>query len=155
MRFTDQVAWDAADFAIAGAMLFGACGIWELTARMTGNTAYRSAAGVAIVAGVVLVWLNLAVGLIGSEDHPANLMYGGVLAVGGIGTVVARCKPGGMARALLATALAQALVGGIALVAGSGSNDIVPLTGLFAAMWLSSAWLFRKAAREQALAAAP
>ena len=55
----------------------------------------------------MLVWINLAVGIIGSEDNPANLMYGGVLAVGVAGAVAARFRPGGMARALAATALAQ------------------------------------------------
>ncbi len=60
-----------------------------------------------------------------------------------------------MAHALVATALAQASVGLIALVAGLGSTganwpgSIVFLTGFFAALWLISAWLFRKAAREQ------
>jgi hypothetical protein len=45
-------------------------------------------------------------------------MYIGVLAVGIIGAIVARFRPHGMARALFATALAQALVAVIALLAG-------------------------------------
>ena len=57
-----------------------------------------------------------------------------------------------MVRALYATALTQVLV---ALIAGLGSTgpiwprDILILTGLFIALWLLSARLFRKAAREQ------
>ena len=127
---------------------------------MTGNIAYRAAVGVAVAAAFILVWMNLAVGIIGTEDNPANLMYGGVLAVGIIGAVIARFQPDGMARALVATALAQALVAVIALIAGLGSTgpswpwSIVILTGFFAALWLISAWLFRKAAREQTPAGA-
>jgi hypothetical protein len=160
MQITDEVKWDAADFAIVGAMLAAACGTFELAARMTGDTLYRAAVGVAVVGAFILVWINLAVGLIGSEGDPANLMYGGVLAVAIIGAFIARFRPHGMARALAATALAQALVGVIALAAGFGSTApsfpeaIVCLTGFFAGLWLISAWLFRKAARERTPAGA-
>ena len=58
-----------------------ACGTCELAARMTGNSAYRAAVGVAVAAAFILVWMNLAVGIIGTEDNPAKLMYGGVLPV--------------------------------------------------------------------------
>jgi hypothetical protein len=64
-----------------------------------------------------------------------------------------------MTRALFATALAQALVAATALAAGLGSPgsgplEIVALNGFFTALWLISAWLFRKAAREQTPASA-
>jgi hypothetical protein len=162
MQFTDEVVWDETDFAVIGVMLFGACGAYELAARMTGNIAYRAAVGVAVVAAFILIWINLAVGVIGSEDNPANLMYGGVLAVGIFGALIVRFQPHGMAHALAATALVQALVGVLALIAGLGSTGanwpgvIVVLTGLFGALWLISAWMFRKAAREQtSVGAAP
>ncbi len=155
MQVTDQVVWDAADFVIFGALLLGVGVTYELAARQTGNTAYRSAVGVALAAAFILVWVNGAVGVIGTERDDANLMYAGVLAVGIIGAFIARFQPHGMARALFATALAQALVAAIALIAGLGSSgpswplDILILTGFFAALWLLSAWLFRHAAREQ------
>jgi hypothetical protein len=160
MRFTDEVNWDETDFIVFGAMLFGACSAYELAARMTGNIAYRAGVGVAVVAAFILVWMNLAVGIIGSEDNPANLMYGGVLAVAALGGAVVRFQPHRMAQVLVATALAQALVGIIALSAGLGSTGanwprvIVVLTGFFCALWLLSAWLFRRAAREPASAGA-
>jgi hypothetical protein len=86
-------------------------------------------------------------------------MYFGVLAVGIIGALIARFQPPGMARALLAMALAQALVAVIALIAGLGTPaspplEILLLNGFFVALWLTSAWLFRKAAREQVHAGA-
>ena len=34
------------------------------------------------MAAFLLIWINLAVGIIGSEDNPANLMYGAVLLLG-------------------------------------------------------------------------
>jgi hypothetical protein len=158
MQFTHEVVWDETDFSVLGAMLFGACGAYELAARTTRNVAYRAAVGVAAAAAFILVWMNLAVGIIGPEDNPANLMYGGVLAVGISGALIVRFQPHGMARALAATALAQALVGVIALIARLGSTGaswpwaVVFLTGFFAALWLISASLCGKAAREQASA---
>jgi hypothetical protein len=159
MQFTDEVVWDETDFAVIAAMLFGVCGAFELAARMTANTAYRAAVGIALVAAFLLIWINLAVGIIGSEDNLANLMYGGVLAVAMIGALIARFQPDGMARAMVATVLAQASVALIALIAELGYPaspplEILGVTAMFAALWLLSAWLFRKAARGQAPAGA-
>jgi thiazole synthase ThiGH ThiG subunit len=58
----------------------------------------------ALVAAMLLVWVNLAVGIIGSEDNPANIMYLGVHAVLILGALLALFRPQGMARALFATA---------------------------------------------------
>ena len=149
------MVWDVFDFAFAGALVLGAGVTYALAARKTGNTAYRFAVGVALAAAFILVWVNAAVGVIGTSHDDANLMYGGVLAVGIIGATVARFQPHGMARALFATALAQALVAAIALIAGLGSTgpiwplDILILNGFFAALWLISSRLFRNAARVQ------
>jgi hypothetical protein len=150
MQFTDEVVWDLADFVVAGALLFGTGLTYELVSRKGGNIAYRVAVGVALAAALLLVWMNLAVGLIGSEDNPANLMYGGVLAVGIIGALIARFQSYGMARALFATALAQALVAVIAVIAGLGSPwsgpiEILLLNGFFVALFVGSALLFRRA----------
>ena len=85
MQFTDEVNWEVGDFVIFGALLVGVGVTYELVVRMTGNTAYRVAFGVALAAAFLLIWVNGAVGIIGSEDNDANLMYGGVLAIGVIG----------------------------------------------------------------------
>ncbi len=154
------MAWDLFDFAVAGALL-GAVGVtYALAARKTGSTAYRFAVGIALAAALLLVWVNAAVGVIGTPHDDANLMYGGVLAIGVLGVIVARFQPRGMARALCWTALAQAVVAGIALIAGWGSSgptwpwDVVGLNGFFTALWLLSAWLFRHAALERRAAGA-
>ena len=118
------------------------------------NTAYRFAMGVALAAAFILVWLSLGVGIIGQDGDPANLMYFAVLAVGIIGAISARLQPEGMARALFAMALAQALVAAIALIAGlgrpwSGPAELLVLNGFFVAAFVGSACLFRRAARER------
>jgi hypothetical protein len=152
MQFTDEVDWSLADFVVFGAMLAGAGGAYELAARTTSSRVYRAAVGVALTTAFILVWVNLAVGIIGGEGNPANLMFGGVLAVGIIGTIFSRCQPRGMVRALVATAIAQAAVAVIVLVTGLGvsgqpeTGAILVLNGLFISLWLGSAWLFRRAA---------
>ncbi len=116
------------------------------------RTAYRAAIGVALVAAFILVWLSLGVGIIGQDGDPANLMYFGVLAVGIIGAILARFQPRGMARALEATAIAQTSVAVIALIGRlgypwSGPLELSLLNGFFIALFVGSAWLFRRAAR--------
>lgn len=118
----------------------------------TDTTAYRLAAGVALGATFILVWLSLGVGIIGADGDPANLMYFGVLAVGIIGALIARFQPRGMARALIAMACVQALILVVALIARlghpwSGPLELLGLNGFFVALFVGSAWLFRQAAR--------
>ena len=147
--------WNAFDFVVMGALLAAACGTYELAAWMSGNRAYRAAVGVAVVAAFLMAWVSLAVGIIGPEDNPLNLMYVGVYAVGFIGALVARYRAGGMVLALLATAVVQALVAVVATVAaftgGHGGIEVLrqlALNGFFVAMWLVSALLFHRAARQ-------
>lgn len=147
MRFTGEVDWNAADFIVMGVMLSAACGSYELATRMSGSTAYRAGMGVAIVTAFLTVWVNLAVGMLGDEGNPANLLFGGVLLVALLGAVIARFGPRGMARAMGAAALAQAAMVGYALVAGYAS--VAVHIGLFVVPWLLSTQLFRRAARER------
>ena len=124
----------------------------------TDNTAYKSAVGLALATPFLLVWIIGAVGVLGRAGDRADLMYIGVFAVGIMGAIIARFQPHGMARALFATALAQALVAVIALIAGmhqapySSVGEILGLNGFFVALFLGSAWLFRNAARERSAA---
>jgi hypothetical protein len=116
---------------------------------MESHSAYRFAVGLALTAAFLIVWLNAAAGLIGIEDDdPANLLYVGVLAIGFVGAIIARLQPRGMARALFVTALAQALVGGIALKVPNTASpmQMVLLHGAFVAMFAGAALLFRYAA---------
>ena len=116
---------------------------------------YRFAIVLALATAFVLVWLIGAVGVIGVEGDPFDLMYFAVLAVGIVGAIITRLQPRGMARALFATALAQALVTVIALIAGkhqssvSSVPEILILNGLFIALFLGSARLFGNAVREE------
>jgi hypothetical protein len=145
MQFTKQVAWTASDFAIIGVLLGLGCLAFELAARFAPDFAYLCGAALAVATGFVLVWVNLAVGIIGAEDEPANLMFGGVLLVGLAGAAIARLRARGLAIAAVATALAQASVSAIALA--RGLDHPWPLNLLFAGAWLACAMLFHVSAR--------
>lgn len=149
MRFTDEVKWKPFDFVAAGALLFGAGLAYEFVSRKSAGAPYRAGVGVAVAAGLLLVWVNLAVGVIGSEDNPANLMYVGVLAVGVVGAALARLEPRGMARTLFAMALAQALVPVMALLVrqtqGETAARLIGVNAFFALLFAGSAFLFRRA----------
>jgi hypothetical protein len=147
-------AWTVADFVFAGTVIFGTGLTYVLVAKAS-NIVYRAAVAVALAAAFLLVWITGAVGIIGDSGDPANTMYIGVLAVGIVGAIVARLRPHAMARALFATALAQASVAVIALIFGLGSGNppgvlgILILNGFFVGLFVGSALLFRNAGREQ------
>ena len=149
MQFTDEVAWSPADFAVAWVLMVGTGLAYKLATRHTDNLAYRTAVAVALASGLILVWMNLAVGLIGNEDNPANLMYGGVIAVGIIGAIIARFQAQGMARAMFATALAQGFIPVIALILWKARITMAEfgLNACFVIPFVASALLFRRATR--------
>ena len=144
------MAWDILDFAVFGGMLLVVTAAYKLATRSTVNTSYKVAVALTLVAAFLLVWVNGAVGIIGEESNDANMLYFGVLAVGMVVAAVGRFAPHGMARASVSMALTQVAVAAIALFAGWGSSaskwpqDILMLTGFFVALWMTSAWLFRK-----------
>lgn len=151
MQFTHEVTWTLSDFVAAGLLLFGTGLTYALVASKSHSTAYKLAAGVAAAAALLLVWGNLAVGFIGSEDNPANLLYGAVLAVGFIGAVGAKLQPQGMAKAMFAAALTQFAVPFVALLIKQpeltlGVLWVIVLNTLFAGLWVAAGLLFRRAA---------
>ncbi|MDE0356525.1 MAG: hypothetical protein OXN92_02130 [Gammaproteobacteria bacterium] len=117
------------------------------------RSAYRLAIVAALATGLILLWVIGAVGLIGVEGDPFDRSYGGVLAVGMMGALVARFRPRGMAHAMVAAAFAQALVAVIALIIGkqhspvSSVVEILGLNGFFVVLWVVSARLFLRASR--------
>lgn len=140
--------WSTFDFIFFGVLLVGTCLAFGLAIKKTRNRTYRVAAGVALITTLILVWINGAVGIIGSEDNKANLMYAGVLSIALVGSVISRFRAHGMARTMFMTALAQMVVTVIAVFEGLGSTgsgwpyNLLILNGIFIGMWLTSGWLF-------------
>ncbi len=63
MLFTDEVKWGMADFVIIGALLFGAGFVYELLASKTHTRDQKIVTASVLVAVVIYVWAELAVGI--------------------------------------------------------------------------------------------
>ena len=149
--FADEVQWNEA--VAYGVVLLAAGGFYELWQWLKTRTGtYRIAFGVGHAGAFLLGWMNGAVGIIGNEGQPANLLYGAVFAVGLIGSLISRFKPRGMARTLFAAALVQILVPVIALTiwprvswGAAGMLGVFGLNAFFAILFALSGLLFRRA----------
>lgn len=144
MQFTREVNWDAADFIVMG-VLIGSVGLGiEFLVRRSASLTYRAGAVVGLLTIFLTIWVNIAVGMIGDEDNPYNLLFGGVILIGLIGAILARFRPAGMAYAFAAAAIAQAIVSAIGLSADL-RGGIFSL--MFAGPWLLAAALLWTAPR--------
>jgi hypothetical protein len=155
MQVSTGWKWGPGDFLFAW-LLFASSGFaYQFATRKTGGIAYRIAAGLAIATVLVITWMNLAVGIIGGEDNPANLLYAGVVAVGVVGAVGSRFQARGMARTLFAMAGAVALVPVLALIIwrpdfSPGVMQVFGLNAFFAILFAGSALIFMKAVKAAA-----
>lgn len=150
MQFTAEVDWSPLDFIIMGILLFSSGLLYEFIASRGGTTMYKAGAALAVGTGLLLIWANLAVGIIGDEDNPANLLYLAVLGVALTGAFISRFRPEGMMRALFGAAAAHAVVTVIAmLLSDPASNPTlvneVYANAFFVALWSGAAMLFRHA----------
>lgn len=145
-------AWDVADFVVMWTLIAGVMLTYKMVTRKAARGSYRAATAVALFAGFALIWVNGAVGLIGSEDNPANMMYAGVLAIGAAGAVMARLEPLGMAWTLFVMTFAQLLVPLVALMVWPGDfrPGVLPvfgLNGVFVVLFAVAGMLFARAGR--------
>lgn len=145
MRFTNEVNWTASDFAFA-ALLFGSVGLaFELIVRRSSSLAYRLGTAIAVIAAFLTIWVNAAVGMIGSEDNPYNLLFGIVLLIALLGAILARFRARGMALAMVASALAQGAIGAFAI---SSDAHGAAFSIAFLLLWLLAASLLYSAKKD-------
>ena len=151
MQFTPEVNWTASDFIVWGIMLGTVGGLFELAVRLSPLPSYRMAFGLALLGAFLLVWANLAVGIVGSEYNPPNQLFFVALLVGIVGSGIARMKASGMAVAMITTAGAIVLAFMIAEARPTDEPWVhliaeVIGTGIFVLLFVGSALLFRHAA---------
>lgn len=146
MQFTSEVDWTASDFVVMGAIFAACCGAFDLATRVAPNFAYVAATGLAIGTAFLLVWINLAVGIIHSENNVENLMFAGVIAVAVVGAAYAGTRPERLARAMYAAAITEALVAVVVAAIGPRDEALV-LSVFFILPWIMAAALYGHAAR--------
>lgn len=161
MQFTDEVVWTFSDFLFAGLILSGSGITFGLIAQKNGHLSYRLAAGIAVVTSLLIIWGNGAVGFIGSENNPINLLYSSVLVVEVVGLAVSRLKLRGLTYTMYAAAFTQFLIPIIAVFhwqsigvseaeywGSAGILKIIAFNGFFVLMFILSGILFRNAAED-------
>ena len=135
--------WTAFDF-ILRSVLLGSVGLGiEFFVRRSGSTFARLGAAVAVIGAFLTIWVNLAVGMIGAQDNPYNLLFIGLLVAVALGGFAVRLKPSAMVWLLSSAAL---LHRAIALGGLSADPGGAPFAAFFAIFWLLGAALYRGAA---------
>jgi hypothetical protein len=153
MQFTTEVNWTGSDFAIMWVVLSVPTFLYRLlVTRQRASLPYRLGAGLAVVTGFLMTWVNLAVQIIGHEN-PANFLYFGVILIGVIGVGVARFQPAGLAKAAFATAAVTFVVPVIAFFAwptdfSPGVPQVFMLNSGFVLLFAGAGLLFRQAASQ-------
>ena len=67
MQFTKEVNWSLIDFAVAGVLLFGTCFAIEFVLRKVKTRKNRVIICGIIILLILLLWIELAVGIIGNS----------------------------------------------------------------------------------------
>lgn len=148
MQFTTEMVWTVSDFVIMGVLIFSAGTLYEWLASQGGSLAYRGGVAGAVGTALLLIWVNLAVGIIGNEDNPANALYLGVLLVELVAVTWSRLRPPGMARAMFITAGSVLLVPIIAFLIwqpgfSEGVVHVFSINVFFATLFATAGLLFQ------------
>lgn len=141
MQFTKEVNWDETDFIFA-AVIFGIVGgLIELAVRKSANWYFRLGSMFAVLAGFMVIWSNLAVGMIGNEDNTVNLWFGAVLLIAITGSITSRFFGGILPQTMFAAGSLQVAIG---LFAGILDTDLRGgiFTIVLSAAWFISSLLF-------------
>ena len=147
----EGVDWSPGDFIFAGVIFAIVGGLLELAVWKIRSGWYRAGVAVALLGYLLVIWSNLAVGIVGSEHNPANQLFFLALLIGIVGSCVSRFRTKGMSYSMLLTAVSLLVAFAIASLGPTDEPLVkhgVELAGtsIFAALLLGSAWLFRKAA---------
>jgi hypothetical protein len=149
MQFTNEVNWSVSDFVVMGILVFATGFSYMLLIRSSSNIIYRAAVTLAVGSTFLLIWANLAVGLIGSGANADNLMYAGIVAIVIIGTFLSRFTAKKMERVMFIAAITLILFAGIQLLAkiyqypGSSVTEIIGVNTFFATLFAVAGLLFR------------
>ena len=115
--------------------------------RASGSRVYRAGVGVALMASFLTVWTTVV------RDDGNGIGFFLLIMAAAVGGFSAWFRPAGMARTMLGVAIMQVLLGVAIATAPStasmpdGSFKALLFSGIFAALWLTSAIFFRAAAK--------
>ena len=142
----DDWVWGWQAFVAWGALVFIAALTYQLVVKGMSNRAYRIALGLAVTTAFLLCWSNFVLAV---EASLANFTYFGVVALGIVAAAIARLRARGMAFALGAMAIAQALVPFVAPIVWRDpvAVPLLGMNGVAIVLFSASALLFWRAAQ--------
>lgn len=151
-----EMDWSLFDFVLIWTLLFCAGALYKWITLTVIDHGYRAAVGLSILTGVFIIWSNLGVGIVGSEDEPFNLLYFALLGLGMIAAFWVRFKARGMAYVMLSLALGLGFIMLLAFGLGlhripqSSTIQLIAVHFFLMVPMLLSAILFHHAANDQA-----
>jgi hypothetical protein len=148
MQFTHQVHWTESDFVIAFAIIGITGALAELTILLTNNRYARAGGFFSILAGSLVFWSSLAIGMIGKEGNSVNLLFGLVLLIAIVGVWLSIVNRNVLPAAMLAAGTLQCSIGLLAGIWGSDFQGGV-FTILLSTLWCIASLLFAIAAKHR------
>lgn len=155
MQFTDEVVWTLGDFVFAGTLLFGTGTTLVLAATKFQSLTYKMGMSIGIISIFLLVWVNGAVGIVGHEGEPINVLYFIIPAVGLIGSFLCRLNSQGMFYTLSIMAVIPLVIAVIAILGymqeppHNTALQILSTNAFFTVLFSLSAISFRNAAQDE------
>lgn len=146
--------WGPSGFLFMGVLLFVTFLMIELLAKQSSNTLYKIAVALTTLTTFGIIYVNLAVGIIGDGNN-TSAMYFLVVPVGFLGLAVSRLKAKGLSVTAFCMAAVVLLVPTVALLLKDpyiqeepGPLKVFILSGIIAASYIVAGLLFRRADRK-------
>ncbi len=153
--YIDGWNWGPMGFVAAFVMIFSTLLIWELITRKSTSKFYKTGVGLAMFGCFAIIWWNLAVGFIGWEDNPINILFFLIVLIALGWGIVAKFNSKWSERAMYVTAAAQFVAPIIGLLMWQGATtfreggaiEILTRNLFFVLIWIMAALCFRYAAK--------
>lgn len=148
MRFTNEVNWTGSDFLFAAILLFVTGLAAEGALRLARSWPQLVGFGFATFTAFFTIWVNLAVGIIGSEDETINVGFLVLLLMAIVASAVRLFKPRAMSVITGVLAVSQLAMGMAAMRAMPGHQVEWGVLLMFATLWLGASLSFRRHAAQ-------
>ncbi|MDX5326259.1 MAG: hypothetical protein LPK80_08350 [Bacteroidota bacterium] len=149
MQFTVKVNWDLLDFSVAGLLLVSSGLAFRWLVWKSNDPWFRIGSIIGILAVFLLIWSNLAVGLIGCGPNLPNLLFGLIPLIGIIGAIRSHFSSKGLFGSMVTMAIATLTMGIVSFLLSDLKNRessftaILLVTGFFSFLFLVSALFFK------------
>jgi hypothetical protein len=155
--FVEGWNWPPRAFALLWTVLAVVALVYKLIATRPGaSPTQRLAAALAVLTGFAIFWMSIGPKIIG-EENPGNLLYLLAILLGLIGVGFSRLQPARLARVAFGLAAALLIIPVVAVLLWPANFDhgyarVQLLSSAFAAVFVTSGLLFRRAAAKTAAA---